>query len=265
MRLSEIRRQLTLRNEQLKRLSEYLKSKLSDAPAENLAVGSSHGKPRYYSRNAKSRKLVYLSKEKTAELKALQQKEYNSNLLKTALNGQKAIEKALKTLDKCKDPEQIFLETEKERTTLIEPFGRIEDGKGSWMLGKVPRKYISPDSPYVTNAGERVRSKSELIIANKLFDKGIKYQYEMNTSLDGEIAGNNPDFTVLNGRTGMVYIWEHFGMIDKPEYAKDTVVKLDNYRKYGYLPGKNLIITFESSVTPLSTEAIDSVIKEYLL
>jgi len=66
---------------------------------------------------------------------------------------------------------------------------------------------------------EKVRSKSEVIIADRLFINAIPYEYERGLIVkipktaecpETEMVWN-PDFRVLNVRTGKEYIWEHFG------------------------------------------------------
>ncbi len=74
----------------------------------------------------------------------------------------------------------------------------------------------------------------------------------------------HPDFFVLNKRTRKAYFWEHLGMMDSPSYCIDNVRKLQDYANAGYLQGKNFIVTFETSKTPLETKYIDALIKEYL-
>ena len=74
---------------------------------------------------------------------------------------------------------------------------------------------------------ERVRSKSEKIIADELYRHGIPYKYEFPIELQG---WNNkltiyPDFTALNKRTGKKWIIEHLGMMDKNSYFESTIQK----------------------------------------
>ncbi len=81
----------------------------------------------------------------------------------------------------------------------------------------------------------RVRSKSEVIIANMLSDQEIYFEYE--TPLyapDGTMY--LPDFTVTF--RGEQYYWEHLGMLDKPEYAAHWKEKEEWYNKH--FPGKLL-------------------------
>lgn len=116
----------------------------------------------------------------------------------------------------------------------------------------------------LTEKGDYVRSKSEKIIADKLFLLNIPYTYEAPLLLKGR-GYIRPDFTVLNKRTRRQYIWEHFGMIDNIDYAGKTSKKLELYMKNGYIQGKNFLSTFESSVAPLKTNTLETIIQEFLL
>ena len=49
-------------------------------------------------------------------------------------------------------------------------------------------------SNYITDAGERVRSKSELVIANLLYKNNIPYMYECPLKINNNTV--YPDFTV---------------------------------------------------------------------
>lgn len=40
-----------------------------------------------------------------------------------------------------------------------------------------------------------------------------------------------PDFTFLSSKTGKEIYWEHEGMMDKQEYARNAVRKIELYQK----------------------------------
>lgn len=96
-----------------------------------------------------------------------------------------------------------------------------------------------------------VRSKSEVIIANMLFDNGIdSVEYEMPlTAKDGTFY--LPDFTIQ--WRGQTYYWEHLGMLDVPKYKKHWEVKELWYNKH--FKGK-LITTIESKNLSIDAKAI---------
>lgn len=119
---------------------------------------------------------------------------------------------------------------------------------------------------YYTIKGERVRSKSEKIIADELFRYGIPYKYEMPIDLQllrGTIKVY-PDFTALNKRTGKKYIIEHFGMMDNQQYYDNAMLKLDTYERNDILLGDKLLVLHETSNQPLNTRNLDKYIEMYL-
>ncbi len=112
----------------------------------------------------------------------------------------------------------------------------------------------------LTKKGDYVRSKSEKIIADSLFDMNIPYRYEARLNF-----GNRPllpDFTILDRENRREIIWEHFGMLENSQYASHTVEKLALYAKCGYYLYDNLLCTFETSAFKFPVELIEKVLKE---
>ena len=117
------------------------------------------------------------------------------------------------------------------------------------------------ETGYYTDNGEHVRSKSEKIIADKFAKEGITYVYEPACDLNRK--GIHPDFVLLNQATRKTYYYEHFGMMDKPEYAIAAVKKIAKYRELGYEYGKNLLYSFETGVDGLNIKDLSRIIFEY--
>jgi len=68
-----------------------------------------------------------------------------------------------------------------------------------------------------TERGDLVRSKSELVVADKLYNRGVEYAYEQPLVLpNGRIR--YPDFTISDHVRGVTFYWEHLGMLDDPKY-----------------------------------------------
>ncbi len=132
-----------------------------------------------------------------------------------------------------------------------------------WINRFYPTMGVSEGVGFYTVGGEHVRSKSEVIIADMLKHYDVPYHYEPVLKLRDQVKC--PDFLVLNTKTRKEYIWEHFGMMDKPEYCKDAIEKLSFYENTGYSLGDNLIITMESSLHPLDTKYAERMIKKYLV
>ena len=138
-----------------------------------------------------------------------------------------------------------------------------EDYAAQWLSESYEGKDIPDYVPvYETKRGERVRSKSELTIANMLADRGIPYKYERPLTLMGGVVVY-PDFTLLDVKRRRDIYWEHRGMMDDRDYARQAVFKMKSLMKSGILLGDNLIITEETTANPLGTNEIDAVIDQY--
>src|SRR5690606_8121018 len=97
-----------------------------------------------------------------------------------------------------------------------------------------------------TEKGHLVRSKSELVIANMLFQLGIPYEYERvceGTAAPGRLR---PDFSFVTA-DGDLIIWEHLGMLSRPDYKRGWDWKREWYARNGFVEGKTLFISTEDA------------------
>ena len=109
------------------------------------------------------------------------------------------------------------------------------------------RQWYEEGRVHSTLAEYMVRSKSEVIIANMLSERGVDFLYEEPLfAPDGTFR--LPDFTLAVA--GETYFWEHVGMLDHPEYRQEWEVKKAWYERH--FPGR-LLVTAESP--ELSREA----------
>ena len=124
-------------------------------------------------------------------------------------------------------------------------------------------KEIGENTPEIYTAkGERVRSKSEVIIADILSGEGIPYKYECPLKLKG--WGNvYPDFTVLNVAERKELYWEHFGMMDDMDYVEKALHKITLYEQNEIFPGDKLILTYETKNNPINQKTIRRIIQHY--
>lgn len=74
-----------------------------------------------------------------------------------------------------------------------------------------------------------------------------------------------PDFTVMNQINGKIYLMEHLGMMDQPDYYVNTMEKISLYEKNGYYLGKQLLIFHETKDCPISSKVLEWYIQEYLM
>ncbi len=95
----------------------------------------------------------------------------------------------------------------------------------------------------VTSRGLHVRSKSEVLIAEALYDAGIPFRYEQVLSIGPDEYA--PDFTILRD-DGRIIFWEHCGRMFEQRYFDSHFRKLRAYYGAGVVPWKNLILTYDS-------------------
>lgn len=118
--------------------------------------------------------------------------------------------------------------------------------------------------PYVeglihkTLSGDIVRSKSEVIIADALYNEGIKFEYE-------KLKEENehrciPDFT-FETASGDTIIWEHLGMLDNPSYKRSWDKKLKFYNEIGFVEGDNLFTTRDHDGGSIDSNEIHDVVE----
>lgn len=129
-----------------------------------------------------------------------------------------------------------------------------------WLMNAEENHYMTENLRYMTEAGIKVRSKSERTIADRITAYGLPYKYEKKIHLDDEIF--IPDFTVMK-QDGTMVIWEHFGLMNNRTYEEKTVRKILAYQRNGYYTHTNLICTWEKDIE--STDTIDEIIERYLL
>lgn len=99
-------------------------------------------------------------------------------------------------------------------------------------------------------SGKLVRSKSEVFIDMALNQHHIPYRYECELVLGKSTF--YPDFTIKHPVTDEILYWEHFGLMEDKLYCQNAYRKLQVYADNGIIPGKNLIVTFETRNNPFS-------------
>ena len=96
-----------------------------------------------------------------------------------------------------------------------------------------------------------------------LYMEKIAYRYECELKIGKAVF--YPDFTILHPLTGKEIYWEHEGMMDKPEYAKSAVKKIESYQRNGIHLGERLILTFETELTVLNSQIVEELVEKYLV
>lgn len=220
----------------------------------------------YYRKHGEKTRGTYLVKEKNKLISELSKKKYYSDLVKYCTKELRI----LKEIEKIKyENDSIKYAYQKQSDGIkkyISPYDVDDETfKNQWLAEPYEGLRFSEEdtSKFITERGERVRSKSELLIANMLNKYGIPYKYEYPiTFTNGRVA--YPDFTILLPHRRKVVYWEHLGKMGDVDYITRNVRKLDDYKKIGINLGINLLISYENYGNPIGTSDIITIINSIL-
>lgn len=256
---------LRRRSEHLKKLIRETGEALDRAPAGRLRAAHNHGHMQYYWREEKKERLGrYLTRKDAKLIRRLAQKEYDEKVMRCASKEYRLLQKLLELLD-AQCLEDIYTELNDLRKPHVSPRAFTEEMLvQKWQSEEYPHKPVPDDESmpeYLTDRGERVRSKSELMLANKMNSYGIPYQYEYPLQLQG-FGLIHPDFRILLVRSGRVVYLEHNGMMSDPMYLDSFMKRQAAYIRNGMIPGRDVIFTFESADHPLDSKVINRLCEE---
>lgn len=161
--------------------------------------------------------------------------------------------------------QKIFDDLPEARKKYVTPLMPSYEDKLSELVNREgsSKGFSAEDLLIVTNKGERVRSKSEKILADKFHDLGIEYRYELPLKLkDGTML--HPDFTFISPYSLKEIYWEHHGMMDNPKYALSAIRKIETFARNGIFQNERVILTFEASTHNLNYDIVDKLIYKYL-
>ena len=254
------------RQDMIGQLIASIHKRLNKAPEGSLRIVKKWNSYQYYQRaSQKDVQGRYIPHNNQDLAAALAQKDYDTRLLAALEKQLKAIDRFLKDYDPGA-PLSTFDDLTAPRKQLVTPeFVGDEDYVKQWLSVPYEGLGFKPEDPlFYTDKGERVRSKSEVLIANELYRHGIPYRYEYPVFSGGVIMAA-PDFNCLNVRLRKEYYWEHLGMMGKEEYANRNAAKIEKYTLAKDFDETSLILTFETDRHPLNTRVIEEKIIKYLV
>ena len=134
------------------------------------------------------------------------------------------------------------------------------------VMVNAQQRFLEEGLIHRTERGHLVRSKSELVIADKLHARGIDYDYEEPLVLSNGRT-RYPDFTIADHALGVTFYWEHLGLLDDPGYRARWEEKRAEYLEHGIRPPEDgggpegtLIETRDDAGGRLDSVAIASLI-----
>ncbi len=256
-----VRNVLSERYDLITKTIENIEKKLKTLPEGWINVRYQNGKAYYYHAKYKS-KDRFLAKGDEVLIRQLLQKYYLKKVLKAAKNELAALSKML-ALYPDDLPEDLYEKLPEELRMGVEPviLGNEQDAR-EWMAEPFVGKPFKDDAPvYKTIKGERVRSKSEVMIADRMFFRGVPYKYECPIMIDGQVI--HPDFSIKRMSDNKLIYHEHCGRMDDPEYVNDLVERVNLYNQAGIMQGDRLTFSFETADKPLDNRVIDRLIDEF--
>lgn len=263
---SEVYEDLKKRKDELISIIAQIQNRLKDVPEGDIVISSRNDEVWYYLRTDKKEKTgTYIRKSNQKIIEILLQKKYDMKILKLAKEELHDIEKILKKHETV-DYSIPYVSLPSGARKFISPI-EVDDQTYIKNWRSIP--YISKGfheddkTDFYTQNNERVRSKSEILIADALKSTGIPYVYEFPIKLkNGRVI--HPDFKILNIRTRETYYWEHLGKMDDSEYVNTNLQRLKDMRSVGIVQGVNLILSFETLENSLSTRDIQFIINTFL-
>jgi len=142
-------------------------------------------------------------------------------------------------------------------------------------IKQINKKWYDGHYINISERGEPMISKSEVIIANCLnkYKKSITYAYENRLKLSTEGRKVKPDFTIDNNLTKKRFYWEHLGMMTNTGYREKWQMKLESYKKEGFVlfteaqptDGLILITTEDNPNGGINSQEIDNIVRTTIL
>lgn len=266
----QLKKQIQRKIVSLELMLQKIEKFLAKAPEGCLKWQYKNGKIYYYQQYlencSEQWKRRYIKKENKELAQLLAQKQYY-------LLAKPVVEKQLKRLrtfvGMYSDDEltNVYESLNEERKQLIVPLKfSLKQKIEAWKKEQYEANPKYPENlRYDTEQGEKVRSKSEVIIANLLYQnqKNLFYKYErpLQIIIDGQVKVFYPDFTILNVQTGKIVYWEHAGRMDDPYYVNDFIRKINLYINHGMLLGQDFVVSYETQNCPLDIHAVKQMIK----
>lgn len=234
--------------------------KLKGLPEGNLSASVIRGNTYYYNRVNGER--IYLGRDNNTEISKMQ----SHKLLTSCVDR---IESNEKLMNEFMDKYQSITPND-VRDTLGKAYQNAEidfmdfhsRNSKNWGDQEYNRSTkFSEKLVHRTMKGEFVRSKSEVIIANNLYTRGLQYRYEEITKIGSHIFA--PDFKILIPRVNKIKFLEHFGMMYDSKYRDHAFWKMSAYIENGYRPYEDVLFTFDDLNGNIDAKNLDILLTSF--
>lgn len=199
-------------------------------------------------------------------------KRYLQSALEMINNDIEILQNALEIIDNT-DPDSILsaIDPEIRKNIVFQKMNRYRMPEDpalakellTWIQTPYPKNMRHPEHlKHRASTGELMRSKSEVLVFEKLKEFGIAAKYEFPFAIGDTVL--YPDFTIMR-TDGKIFYWEHAGRCDLPQYRDEIMWKTSMYAGVGIGQWDNLIITYDTGDGEIDLREIESVITNKLL
>ena len=248
----------------IKKELDELQAVIGSSPEGHLKCSKRGGRRYYYTVSSENgiRRAKYISADKMDLARRLVIRDISAEKLKL-------LKKDLDLLNDLiggytSDPDRLASKKiNPDHLMLIkDAFSNNKDAVNKWQSSPFDKNdRLSESLIQRTLSGVMVRSKSEAIIADQLYQRHIPFRYEECRMMNGQEYC--PDFTILDPKTLKEYVWEHFGLMSSEAYRASVFRKLAVYSENGLMLDENLIATFEWENAPLNPVYVSSLIDHF--
>lgn len=206
----------------------------------------------------------YISKEDRQLAEQLAYKGYLETQLRENQDNLKAINFFLKKYSGDAKSAHYITSNEGRRELLNPKLHDSDKEIEKWLRDKYTGDVPNPSNlRCLSQAGFYVRSKSEQIIVGLLLKYHIPFKYEHPMYINNHNLF--PDFTIMHPKTHKIYVWEHLGMMDSYQYRSHNFDKINDYYLLGFVPGDNLILTYETNNSVIDAVLAENLVRHYFL
>lgn len=251
---------MLLKSRELASKIKALETKIATLPGGNFFCSRNGGRYKWFHNDGHHQ--IYIPKKNRQLAEQLATRKYLSLQSEELQQEKRAIDFYLRHHSTASLSRQLLAHPEYQE--LLKSYFSLPEASKEWSNVPYPKNPKHPEHLiHKTISGNLVRSKSETIIDMVLYTNRIPYRYECALELDEFFT--YPDFTIMHPITGKLFYWEHFGLMDDPQYCQKHFLKLQNYVSHGIIPSINLITTYETKNHPLDPELVENLVKHYFL
>ena len=234
----------------MEKFLKRLEQKASVLPGTRLYTKFDRGQNRYYITTPDNPEKTYIGWKN------------NPDLLRQLLDREKARKHVLRVRENMEILERLMKEY-----GFAEDVFPPEEGfiplRGRRHLLPSQNPFHREELIHDTGLGFYARTKSEAIVARRLYQFGWDFQYEKELRVldqEGRWKSIYPDFTIWLDDGRVIYL-EHVGMLQKETYHQNFSRRMAIYHKNNLLIGRDVFITMDGPGGDIDISAVDAVIR----